>query len=83
MQTRNSSSEKINSHASVISAIPLNKEEREDIANILQNKLKSKIELKNIVDKSVIAGLYIRVGDQVADLTIRSKIENLKERLLS
>ena len=65
----------------VISAIPLNSEEKSEIIDILQEKLKTEIALVTKVDKSVVAGLYIRFGDQIFDRTIKTKIERLSERL--
>ena len=77
------SGNKISSENNIIlSAVPLKKQELSDIETIINQKLKRKINFKNLVDKSVIAGLYIRVGDQVFDRTIRRKIEKLKENLL-
>jgi len=68
--------------ALIISAIPLMKEEKSQLEKLLQEKLKTKITVKNRVDKTVIAGLYIRIKDQIFDATFRNKIKKLKESLL-
>ena len=68
--------------ATVVSAISLTKDELAQIKEIISKKLSKEIEVKNQVNKSVIAGLYIRIGDRVFDSTFRRKIDQLKERLL-
>lgn len=65
----------------VKSAVPLNVEEKSEIKNIFEEKLKREITLTNKVDKSLIAGLYIRFKDQVFDGSLRVSIERIKERL--
>lgn len=66
----------------LISAIPLRDSEIGEIADIIKSQAGKEIKIESHVDKSVIAGLYIRIGDKVFDSTIRSKLERLKDRLL-
>ncbi len=66
----------------VISAVALTPSQINELKAILKNKLGKAVEVKNSVNKSIIAGLYIVIGDKVVDTTIRTKIEKLKEKLL-
>ena len=65
--------------AEVRSAVPLNREQQEDLARALENATGKKIELKVLVDPSVIGGIVAKVGDTVIDGTVRHRLEQLKE----
>lgn len=68
--------------ALVVTAIPLSKTQSHQISEVLKEKFGREVKLENRVDKSVIAGMYIRVGDQIIDSTLRLKLDKLRERLL-
>jgi F-type H+-transporting ATPase subunit delta len=68
--------------AEVRSAIPLDDEQRRRLTEALQRATGKKIELKVIVDPSVIGGVTARVGDTVIDGTIRHRLEQLREEIL-
>jgi F-type H+-transporting ATPase subunit delta len=67
--------------AEVRSAIPLDDEHRRRLTEALERATGKKIELKVLVDPSVVGGLVARVGDQVIDGTIRRRLELARERL--
>jgi len=67
--------------AEVRSAIELSEEERRRLTEVLQRATGKQIELKVIVDPEVIGGAVARVGDQVFDGTVRSRLEAARERL--
>ena len=67
--------------AEVRSAIELSEEERRRLADVLARATGKQIELKVIVDPAVIGGAVARVGDQVFDGTVRSRLEAARERL--
>ncbi|MPQ42538.1 F0F1 ATP synthase subunit delta [Clostridium tarantellae] len=68
--------------ADVKSAIPLDKEQIDALINKLERIYNKKILLKEKVDKSIIGGLYVRVGDDVIDGTIKSKLDELRSLML-
>ncbi|MGL5244478.1 MAG: F0F1 ATP synthase subunit delta [Sarcina sp.] len=68
--------------ADVKSAIPLDKEQVDALINKLEKKYNKKILLKEKVDQSIIGGLYVRVGDDVIDGTIKSKLDELRSLML-
>jgi F-type H+-transporting ATPase subunit delta len=67
--------------AEVRTAIPLDDEQRRRLTEALAKATSKQIELKVIVDPSVIGGLVARVGDTVIDGTIRRRLEQLRESL--
>jgi len=69
--------------AEVRTAVPLTDEQRVRLAETLARATGKQVELKVLVDPGVIGGAVARVGDQVFDGTVRSRLEAAKERLRS
>jgi F-type H+-transporting ATPase subunit delta len=67
--------------AEVRTAIPLDAERRERLAEALGAATGKKVELKVVVDPSIVGGVVARVGDQVIDGSIRRRLELARERL--
>ncbi|MEA2842424.1 MAG: F-type H+-transporting ATPase subunit delta [Actinomycetota bacterium] len=67
--------------AEVRSAIPLTEDQRTRLAEALTNSLGKPVEVRVIVDPSVMGGILARVGDVVIDGTIRHRLELLKEAM--
>ena len=67
--------------AEVRTAVPLDQEYRERLTEALQKATGRRIELKVVVDPSVIGGVVARVGDQVIDGSIRRRLELARERM--
>ena len=65
----------------VVSTINLNKKIITEIKKSVDSKTGLDVRIKNTIDKSIIGGLIIRIGDRVIDLSIKNKIEGLKEKL--
>lgn len=68
--------------AKVKTVIPLNDNERTSLIDKLQTKYNKSIILEEVIDKSIIGGVYVRVGDDVIDGTIKNKIEEMKKLML-
>jgi len=66
----------------VISAVELNDVEQADIQAKLASKLKKQIIVKYKIDKSVIAGLIIKMGDNIIDMSVARKLEEYKMALI-
>lgn len=62
--------------------IPLNEEERETLLYRLERIYGKKILLKEEIEPSIIGGVYVRVGDDVMDGTLKFKLEKMKELML-
>jgi F-type H+-transporting ATPase subunit delta len=67
--------------AEVRSAVDLSEEERRRLTDGLSRATGKQVELKVIVDPEVIGGVVARVGDQVFDGTVRTRLEAARERL--
>jgi F-type H+-transporting ATPase subunit delta len=67
--------------AEVRSAVELSEDERRRLTEVLEGATGKQIELKVIVDPEVIGGAVARVGDQVFDGTVRTRLEAARERL--
>jgi F-type H+-transporting ATPase subunit delta len=67
--------------AEVRSAIPLDAKQRKELAAALSKATGKKVEVKVLVDPSVIGGIVAKVGDTVIDGTVRRRLEQLKEQV--
>jgi F-type H+-transporting ATPase subunit delta len=67
--------------AEVRSAIPLDEKQRKELAAALSKATGKKVEVKVLVDPSVIGGIVAKVGDTVIDGTVRRRLEQLKEQV--
>lgn len=73
--------ERKKSIAEVRSAVPLDGEQRDRLKQALESATGKQIELKVLVDPSVIGGLTARVGDLVFDASVRQRLKLAKEHL--
>lgn len=67
--------------AEVRTALPLEDEQRAAIERRLRQITGDRIEINEIVDESLIGGVAVRIGDQLYDASIRSRLERLRARL--
>ena len=64
-----------------ITAIPMRKEEIKKLVENLSSKYNANIILENIVDKTILGGILVRLGNKEIDGTIKTRLENLKQEL--
>jgi F-type H+-transporting ATPase subunit delta len=67
--------------AEVRTAVDLTNEQRERLAEALSRATGRTVDVKVVVDPSVIGGVVARVGDEVFDGSIASRLENAKQAL--
>jgi F-type H+-transporting ATPase subunit delta len=67
--------------AEVVSAVPLDEQRRAKLAKALSKATGKDLELKVLVDPSLVGGIVARVGDQVFDGSVRRKLEMAREQL--
>jgi F-type H+-transporting ATPase subunit delta len=65
----------------VISAIELDEKMLKEIKKDVDSKTGLDVRVKNTVDKSIIGGLLIKIGEKIIDLSVKNKIEDLKSKL--
>jgi len=69
------------SRALVRTALPLDDEQRKAVTARLREMTGDKIELDETVDPSLIGGISVRIGDELYDASVRSRLERLRMRL--
>ena len=67
--------------AEVRAAKPLSDAEVEQLAQVLSRATDKNIEVKVIIDPTVMGGIVATIGDTVIDGTVRHRLEQLKESL--
>ena len=67
--------------AEVTSAVPLDQSQQEELAKALSKATGKHVEVKVIVDPSVIGGIRATVGDMVIDGTVKKKLEALRSQV--
>jgi F-type H+-transporting ATPase subunit delta len=65
----------------VRSAVPLDDAQRQRIADALSHATRKQVEVKVIVDESVMGGIVATIGDTVIDGTVRHRLDQLKEQI--
>ncbi len=65
----------------VISAIELDEQMLAEIKKDVDSKTGLDVRVKNTVDKNIIGGLLIKIGERIIDLSVKNKIEDLKSKL--
>ncbi len=73
--------EREHSLAEVRSAVELSADQRERIASALSSATGRTVEVKVVVDPSVVGGVVARVGDEVFDGSVATRLEDAKQRL--
>lgn len=68
--------------AIVRTAVPLKEEEASLLKEKLEDKYDKKIEMTTEVDKNLLGGVYVRVGNDVIDGTIKSELDEMKNIML-
>ena len=67
--------------ANVRVAVPLTEDQQHRLAAALTNATGKQINMKVVVDPSVLGGVVATIGDTVIDGTVRTRIDQLKSRL--
>ena len=77
--TVRSAEERNRAVAEVRSAIPLDDATVERLAEALAGRIGNQVEVRVVVDESVLGGLVASVGDTVIDGSVRKRLEQLRE----
>ena len=78
---RMASAEREHVLAEVRTAVDLSAEQRERLAQALSRATGRQVDVKVVVDPSVVGGVIARVGDEVFDGSIASRLEDAKQAL--
>ncbi len=66
----------------VTSATPLSDAERSSLSAALARKTGKRVVLEGRLDPSIIGGLVLRIGDTIVDGSVRTRLQQLRNRLL-
>ena len=69
--------------AEVRSAVALTDDQKVRLAEALGKATGKQVELKVVIDPSVLGGVVAQVGDTVIDGSVRSKLDQLEVRVLT
>jgi F-type H+-transporting ATPase subunit delta len=67
--------------AEVVSAVELDSKMMDKIKKYMGRAAGHDVSLKNKVDSSIIGGLVINIGEKVIDLSVSSRLEDIRARL--
>jgi len=67
--------------AEVRTAVPLDDKQRSEMAKALSKATGKHVEVKVLVDPSVIGGVVAKIGDTVIDGSIKRRLEQLREQV--
>lgn len=68
--------------AHVISSLPLEEESKKELSNTLNSITGKKIQLTDSVDKKILGGVVVKIGNKLIDLSIKSKLETIVNNAL-
>ena len=77
--TARSAAERNRAVAEVRSAIPLDDATVDRLARSLAARIGNQVEVRVVIDESILGGLVTRVGDTVIDGSVRKRLEQLRE----
>jgi F-type H+-transporting ATPase subunit delta len=66
----------------VKTTIPLTEQEFNKLVSELEKKYDKHVILEQVIDKSILGGIYLRINNDVIDGTIKSKLEELEDLML-
>jgi F-type H+-transporting ATPase subunit delta len=61
--------------------LALDEAQRKAIGQRLEELTGEKVQLDEVVDPDLIGGIAVRIGDQLYDASVRSRLERLRARL--
>ena len=67
--------------AKAITAHDMSDDEKNKLQEKLSSKFGKKVELTNVIDKSILGGVLVRIEDKVIDDSIKGKLEKLEKSL--
>ncbi|MGG7059910.1 F0F1 ATP synthase subunit delta [Clostridium tertium] len=66
----------------VKTTVPLTEQEFNKLVSELEKKYNKHVILKQVIDESILGGIYLRINNDVIDGTIKSKLEELQDLML-
>ncbi|MEI8388592.1 MAG: ATP synthase F1 subunit delta [bacterium] len=70
------------STAQIITAVEIDEDTKNRVKEKLERVFSQTIEIETIIDKEIIAGMIVKVGDKIIDGSIKTKFENMKKQVI-
>jgi F-type H+-transporting ATPase subunit delta len=67
--------------AEIVSAIPLTPAQTQDLTDTLRQKLGKTPKITAIVDPKLLGGLVVKIGSQMIDTSLRTRLKNLEKAM--
>jgi F-type H+-transporting ATPase subunit delta len=67
--------------AEIVSAVPLTKSQVQDLTDTLRQRLGKTPKFATAVDPKLLGGLVVKVGSQMIDTSLRTKLKNLEKAM--
>jgi F-type H+-transporting ATPase subunit delta len=67
--------------AEVETAYMLNDEQKNKLSKMLEAQFKKQIKIKEEINKNLLAGIKIKVNNQVIDYSVKNKVDSMREKL--
>jgi F-type H+-transporting ATPase subunit delta len=67
---------------SVTTARPMGHAEEKNMVKMLNDLIKSDVELKKTVDEGLVGGVIVRIDDKVLDASVKNNLQQLKNNLI-
>ncbi len=68
-------------YVEAVTAVPMDEEQKQRLTANLEQKLNQKVELNNLIDKNIIGGMKIRMGEKSMDASVSSRLKSLQAEL--
>jgi F-type H+-transporting ATPase subunit delta len=62
-------------------AVPVNDKSRKEITEMISSLFKTKVELRETIDKDIIGGFILKVNDNFIDASVRNKLRKIRKEL--
>lgn len=66
----------------VTSAVEMTEDAKKKLKNKLETKLKANVILDLNINSNIIAGLVIKIGDNIIDMSLKNKLEDLSKNII-
>jgi F-type H+-transporting ATPase subunit delta len=67
--------------ATATTAVPLTRSDADKLEQSLSRRLGREVRLRNQVDRAIIGGLVVRMGDRVIDASVATRLQQLRRQL--
>jgi len=64
-----------------VTSVLINDNIKNKLRITLENKLNKRVQLKNVVDRSIIGGVLLSIGNKVIDGTVKGKLKEMEKSI--